>query len=161
MCNVSSAGVALLAVIERVRAAAAASGRSLQVQIVDRVVARGQEDRIERVVGHLVDNAFDACGSAESVTLLLSREGSEAQLVVRDAGHGMSPEFVSTRLFKPFTSTKAQGMGIGLYESRLYIQEVGGNMTVDSEVGRGTTVTVRLPLLDVGPSAARELYSAQ
>ncbi len=156
-----SAGVALPAVIERVRAAAAASGRSLQVQIVDRLVARGQEDRIERVVGHLVDNAFDAGGAAGIVTLSLSREGSEAQLAVRDAGHGMSPEFVSSRLFKPFNSTKTQGMGIGLYESRQYIQEVGGNITVDSEVGRGTIVTVRLPLLDVGPSAVRELYSVR
>ena len=155
----TSAGVALPAVIERVRAAAAAGGRELQVEIADRLVARGQEDRIERVIGHLVDNAFDACNPAGVVSLSLSRQGSEAQLVVRDAGHGMSPEFVSSRLFKPFNSTKTQGMGIGLYESRLYVQEVGGNITVDSEVGRGTIVTVRLPLLDVGSSAVREFYS--
>ncbi|NJN00938.1 MAG: PEP-CTERM system histidine kinase PrsK, partial [Aquincola sp.] len=142
-----------------VRAAAAARGRSLDVEIVDaRGRCDGQEQRIERVIGHLVDNAFDATESKGSVTLSLSREGSQARLMVCDTGHGMSPEFVTSSLFKPFASSKAQGMGIGAYESRQYIHEIGGSMTVDSEVGRGTTVTVRLPLLETGQGAMHELH---
>jgi putative PEP-CTERM system histidine kinase len=155
------AGVALQPVVDRVRAAAAARGRSVTVEIVDRVVARGQEQRIERVIGHLVENALDATDPGGSVTLSLSREGSQARLMVCDTGHGMSPEFVSSVLFKPFASTKAQGMGIGAYESRQYIHEIGGSMTIDSEVGRGTKVTVRLPLLETGQGAMRELHGVQ
>jgi putative PEP-CTERM system histidine kinase len=155
------AGVALPVVVDRVRAAAAARGRSLGVEIADRVVARGEEQRIERVIGHLVDNAFDATESEGAVTLSLSREGGQARLVVCDTGHGMNPEFVASGLFKPFSSTKVHGMGIGVYESRQYIHELGGSMTVESEVGRGTTVTVRLPLLETGHGSMRELHGVQ
>jgi signal transduction histidine kinase len=61
----------------------------------------------------------------------------------------MSAEFVRERLFKPFQTTKQAGMGIGAYESFQYVQELGGKITVDSEVNRGTIVTVLLPLFEL------------
>jgi signal transduction histidine kinase len=97
----------------------------------------------------------------DTIDLTLAREGSQAKIVVRDTGKGMSPDFLSNRLFKPFNSTKPNGMGIGAYESRQYIQELGGSLTVESELGRGTVVTVRLPLLEAARVAERELYSAK
>lgn len=154
----TGAGVALPAVVDRVRAAAEARGRALAVQFVDRVVARGAEQRVERVIGHLVDNALDATAPNGTVTITLSREGSQAKVAVCDNGHGMSREFIATELFKPFHSTKSQGMGIGAYESRQYIHEIGGSLTVESEVGRGTTVVVSLPLLETGQGAIHELH---
>jgi signal transduction histidine kinase len=72
----------------------------------------------------------------------------QAQVVVGDSGAGMSREFVETRLFKPFASTKAAGMGIGSYESAQYVRELGGRIRVDSAPGAGTVITVVLPLFE-------------
>ena len=154
-------GVVLPALVERIRAAAVARGRSVDVQVVDPVVTRGHEERVERVLGHIVDNALDATESSGTISLTLAREGSHAKIVICDSGQGMSPEFLSNRLFKPFSSTKVNGMGIGAYESRQYIQEIGGSLSVASEVGRGTVVTVLMPLFEAGRSSERELYSAK
>jgi signal transduction histidine kinase len=60
----------------------------------------------------------------------------------------MSREFISNRLFKPFQTTKAAGMGIGAYESLQYVQELGGTIQVQSEPGQGTRVVILLPLLE-------------
>ena len=62
---------------------------------------------------------------------------------------GMTEEFVQTRLFKPFQTTKASGMGIGTYESFQYVQELGGKLSVDSKVGKGTVVCLLLPLIEI------------
>jgi len=154
-------GVMLPALVERIRQAALARGRTIDVQVVDAVLTRGHEERVERVLGHLVDNALDATDTTDRIDLTLSRDGSQAKVVIRDNGKGMSPEFVSNRLFKPFSSTKTNGMGIGAYESRQYIQEIGGSLSVESELGRGTAVTVLLPLMEVARSAEPELYNAK
>ena len=155
-----SSGVVLQALVERIRAAALSRGRTVEVQVQDPVVTRGHEERVERVLGHIVDNALDASGATDRVVLTLAREGSQAKIVIRDSGQGMSAEFLNHRLFKPFSSTKVNGMGIGAYESRQYIQEIGGSLAVESELGRGTVVTVLMPLMDVSRSAEPELYSA-
>lgn len=154
----ASSGVALSTLVERIRTAANAKGRTIEVWVVEPVVTRGHEERVERVLGHVVDNALDATTATDRVTVSLAREGSHAKVVVRDSGQGMSAEFLNTRLFKPFTSTKSSGMGIGAYESRQYIHEIGGSISVESELGRGTTVTVLLPLLEAGHRPDRELY---
>jgi len=57
----------------------------------------------------------------------------------------MSEEFIRERLFKPFDSTKSAGMGIGVFESREYIHELGGQLDVKSEPGKGTTFCIVLP----------------
>jgi signal transduction histidine kinase len=60
----------------------------------------------------------------------------------------MTQEFIRERLFKPFQTTKQAGMGIGVYESFHYLQEIGGKIDVQSELGVGTVVTVLLPLFE-------------
>jgi len=65
--------------------------------------------------------------------------------VVGDTGTGMTPEFVRDRLFKPFQTTKATGMGIGAYESFQYVQELGGRVRVESTPGAGSTFSIHLP----------------
>ena len=67
---------------------------------------------------------------------------------VGDSGVGMSDEFVQTRLFRPFNSTKESGMGIGSHESLQYVRELGGQIDVDSQPGQGTVMKVLLPLFD-------------
>jgi len=156
----ATAGVSLSAVAQRIRASAAARGRVVELIVREEVLVRGHEDRVERVLGHLVENALDATSVAGTVTITLSRQVGQARIDISDTGQGMSDEFVSDRLFRPFSTTKAGGMGIGAYESRQYIQEIGGTLSVDSKVGRGTVITVLLPLLDASGATRLEVQAA-
>jgi signal transduction histidine kinase len=55
---------------------------------------------------------------------------------------------VQTRLFKPFSTTKGNGMGVGSYESAQYVRELGGSIAVESQPSEGTCITVLLPLFE-------------
>ncbi|MCZ2099490.1 MAG: ATP-binding protein [Anaerolineae bacterium] len=80
------------------------------------------------------------------IRLAARREGDQALIEIEDDGKGMTEEFMSSRLFRPFVSTKAHGMGIGTFESREYLRELGGSLEVRSREGVGTVFTIRLPL---------------
>jgi putative PEP-CTERM system histidine kinase len=145
----TAVGVDLEAIARRIAKVSAERGRALELDIAEPVVTRGHEERIERIVGHMVQNAFDATDADGRVWLRLDRAQGQALIEVGDTGHGMSPEFVRERLFKPFQTTKKAGMGIGAYESFQYVQELGGKISVDSALNRGTIVTVLLPLFEL------------
>lgn len=142
----SAGGVPLTVIARRLAAAAVSKGRGLELELLAEVSARGHEERIERVLGHVVQNALDATPLDGRVAMRLQRVGSHAQVEVEDTGCGMTQEFMDQRLFKPFQTTKAAGMGIGAYESYQYLQELGGKINVESAPGRGTKVTILLPL---------------
>lgn len=146
----TACGVELGTLIERIRKAKEGQGRTVDVSIADKISTRGHEERIERVIGHLVQNALDATDSTGRVWVRLGREGGQALIEIGDTGHGMSEEFLRDRLFKPFQTTKQAGMGIGAYESFQYIRELGGQVSVRSEVNAGTIVKVQLPFFDGG-----------
>jgi signal transduction histidine kinase len=118
--------------------------------VIDRVMTRGHEERVERVLGHLVHNALDATRPGQRVWLKLERASGQARIEIGDAGVGMSQEFIHSRLFKPFSSTKTTGMGIGTFESFQYVQELGGKIDVHSQEGAGTVITLLMPLFDAG-----------
>ncbi|MFM9916833.1 MAG: XrtA/PEP-CTERM system histidine kinase PrsK [Rhizobacter sp.] len=139
-------GVDLGGVIRRIESGTNGRGRQLEVRCLGTVVSRGHEERIERVIGHVVHNALDATDPGGRVWLQLDTIGDRARVIVGDTGHGMTAEFIRDRLFKPFQSTKPTGMGIGAYESSQYIQELGGKISVVSEPERGTEVTLLIPL---------------
>ncbi|UCV24711.1 XrtA/PEP-CTERM system histidine kinase PrsK [Ferribacterium limneticum] len=139
-------GVNLADVIQRIQKDKMNQGRLIEIRVQDRLIARGHEERLERVIGHLVQNALDASAPAGKVWASVKRHNDKAAIEVGDTGHGMTQEFIRDRLFKPFQSTKEAGMGIGAYESAQYIRELGGEMLVDSEPGKGTCITVTLPL---------------
>jgi signal transduction histidine kinase len=141
-------GVDLSAIVHRLVTEARKRGRTLEVELKEPVATRGHEERLERVIGHIVQNAFDATDPSGRVWLQLGRVAGQARVVVGDTGQGMSRDFIRDRLFKPFQTTKHAGMGIGAYESFQYVQELGGKIEVESELGRGTTVTVLLPVFE-------------
>ena len=141
-------GVELGGIIQRIEAVAAGRGRTLEVNLLEPVVTRGHEERLERIIGHVVQNAFDATLLGGRVWLNLDRSKGQARVLVGDTGQGMSQDFIRNRLFKPFQTTKQAGMGIGAYESFQYVQELGGQIEVESAVGKGTTVQMLLPLFE-------------
>ena len=125
--------------------------------LADALTTRGHEERIERVIGHMVQNALDATEPAGRVWLTLQRQSGQARVDVGDSGSGMSAEFVRDRLFKPFNTTKSTGMGIGAYESYQYVKELGGHILVDSQPERGTVMTILLPLFEVRTASDLQL----
>lgn len=141
--------VELADIVRRLQAARAGQGRSIEVTIRDSYRVRGHQERMERVIGHLVQNAIEATDERGRVWVKVERRGQQAMLEVGDTGHGMSREFLRERFFKPFQTTKTSGMGIGAYESYQYVRELGGEILVDSEVGVGTRITMLLPLFAV------------
>ncbi len=148
--------VDLGSVIQRIEAVAAGRGRTLEVRLSEPVVIRGHEERLERIIGHVVQNAFDATDPDGRVWLNLDRSSGQARILVGDTGQGMSQEFIRNRLFKPFQTTKHSGMGIGAYESYQYVQELGGRIEVDSAPGQGTTVKLLLPLFEHQSASGRQ-----
>ena len=145
----AASGVELAPLLQRIQAAAVQRGRQVGLELVDRIATRGHEQRLERVIGHVVQNALDATPATGKVWVQLRQSAGRAMVVVGDTGAGMSPEFIQNRLFRPFNSTKTSGMGIGSYESFQYIRELGGSIDVKSEVGQGTVVTLLMPLFDL------------
>ena len=157
----TAVGVNLCEIVSRIEATAAGRGRTLEVDIVHKIGTRGHEERLERVIGHVVQNAFDATAASGRVRLSLGRQGGQARIEVADTGQGMSREFIRDRLFKPFQTTKQAGMGIGAYESFQYVQELGGKIEVDSELSKGTKVTILLPLFELQTESDLHMLEAQ
>ena len=153
-------GVSLGEIVKRIQAVATGRGRTLEVELKEAVLTRGHEERLERIIGHVVQNAFDATDPSGRVWLQLDRVSGQACIVVGDTGQGMSQDFMRDRLFKPFQTTKQAGMGIGAYESFQYVQELGGKIEVQSEVNQGTVVTIRLPLFETRKESDLHLQEA-
>ncbi|MGE5100038.1 MAG: XrtA/PEP-CTERM system histidine kinase PrsK, partial [Deltaproteobacteria bacterium] len=144
----SARNVDLEAVLRRVCSGKAGCPVPVDLRASGSVTVVGHEDRLEHVIGHLVQNAIDATPPGQRVDLSVAVDGQFVVVSVVDRGSGMTPEFVRERLFKPFQTTKPMGMGIGVYESQQYVTSVGGDIRIDSKPGMGTRVEVRLRLVE-------------
>jgi putative PEP-CTERM system histidine kinase len=142
----------IAAVVRRVCEAKALARASVDIESAQ-LPTLAHEDRLDHVIGHLVQNALDATAGGGSVNVRLRSEEAFVILEVADTGVGMTAEFVRDRLFKPFETTKAGGMGIGVYESTQYVQSLGGRIDVDSTPGAGTRVRLSLPALGHAPAS--------
>ena len=105
-------------------------------------------EQIQSVVTNLVLNARDALGPGGRIEVRTEHRGGHAVLSVADNGCGMSPAFLKESLFRPFQSTKKNGLGIGMFQSRVIVEAHGGSIHVESETGTGTTFRVSLPVND-------------
>ncbi len=103
-------------------------------------------EAIEQALIHLVQNAIDASDRGTPVFIDQSTDGLTVTIQIVDSGVGMSPEFVRTRLFKPFVSSKPGGFGIGAFEARELVRAAKGRLDVESREGLGTRFIMRLPL---------------
>jgi len=103
--------------------------------------------QIKKVLTNLLLNARDAVGANGSVEVSTAlRNARQVELTVRDNGCGMSRDYLQTRLFKPFSSTKKNGLGIGLFQARKILEAHHGDIEVESTTGVGTVFRVLLPL---------------
>jgi putative PEP-CTERM system histidine kinase len=110
-------------------------------------IIKADPEQLRSVLGHLIQNAQDATAQNGEISIALKIAKGNAVLFIQDSGTGMTREFISTQLFKPFESTKGlTGMGIGAYQAREYIRKIGGNIDVTSEPGVGSCFSIRIPL---------------
>ncbi len=103
---------------------------------------------LEQVLVHLVQNAIDASTGDLPVLIGVTGDGINARIDVIDSGCGMSPDFVRSRLFKPFDSSKQGGFGIGAFEARELVRAMRGRLEVELREGLGTRFSVCLPLVE-------------
>lgn len=118
------------------------------------------EERLKTVFNHIIQNAQEATDAQGRVTVNLRASSGQLITEICDTGHGMTGEFIRDRLFQPFESTKGlTGMGIGVFESREYIRQIGGDIQVASQPGVGTRFTISLPLADNEPGETEQPQS--
>ena len=110
-----------------------------------RVLADAQQ--IQQILLNLLKNALQACPEEHDLRLRVEVRGVGDQLLVRvtDNGPGIDSELLQ-RIFDPFFSTKSEGSGLGLSVSFAIAQAHGGDLSVESEVGKGTTFTLAIPI---------------
>ncbi len=139
----------LVPILKRVIASAEPMrGRhTIQTKLPANLFALADAQRVEEVMENLILNALEAMND-KSGTLTIEagpNENGEPSFSVADTGPGMTRTFIETRLFRPFSTTKKNGIGLGLYTCREVIRTSGGSITVQSVEGAGTTFRVVLP----------------
>jgi signal transduction histidine kinase len=100
-------------------------------------------EELSTVLLNLLINAFESGSGGQTVVVSVAYGDDGRPCVkVSDQGCGMSVDFIDTRLFRPFSTTKRMGFGIGLYQCKQIIEAHGGQIEVESEEGVGTTFVV-------------------
>jgi signal transduction histidine kinase len=160
----------LVPLIRRVVAATAEPAAALHhidTELPDKLVAPVDGERIERVLENLILNALEAMGGKSGRLTIAAGKEDEWHVFLRvcDTGIGMTEEFINTRLFRPFATTKEKGIGLGVYTCREVVAAHGGRLDVQSEVGAGTCFRVVLPSTPITrpsqPSAARSRQTTE
>lgn len=100
-------------------------------------------DQLRIVFGNLFRNAREAMSQGGRLTITGRRAGDDVEVAVTDTGAGISPELIH-RLTEPLYSTKARGLGLGLAIARAILDKNKGSLRVESELGKGSTFSVRL-----------------
>ncbi|HDS00568.1 MAG TPA: PEP-CTERM system histidine kinase PrsK, partial [candidate division Zixibacteria bacterium] len=106
---------------------------------------RADADKLSEVIRNLVINALEAMPEGGKLEIATFKADEKVMLQVSDNGSGMSSDFISNKLFKPFATTKKKGLGIGLFQSKDWVEKMRGKMVVKSIQGEGTTFNVEFP----------------
>jgi len=144
------ANIDIVPIIQRVMAMTAEPQRgkhTIVTRLPNSLYALADPMRVEEVIENLVLNALEAMvDKGGTLTIEAGHTpGGLPMFSVSDTGRGMSRQFIETRLFRPFSTTKKTGIGLGLYTCREIIKASGGSIEVESVQGAGTTFRVVLP----------------
>jgi PAS domain S-box-containing protein len=158
--QVQDLGAAVQAWCREFQGIVAALGVTLQAEGVEALgpVAL-HASTLRRALFNLVQNAAEAMPQGGTVTLVGQSTADQVQLQVRDTGHGIPAEHL-VQIFEPLHTTKPEGTGLGLYIVQEILAAHGGQVTVQSVVGQGTTFTLTLPRAVAAPSS-QEVCTAQ
>ncbi len=118
----------------------------IDADLASGMMAVADPARVETIISHLVQNAIEATTDGAPVKITCRSQGADIAIGISDSGSGMTEAFVSNQLFKPFESSKKEGFGIGAYEARSLALSMGGQLRVESRIGKGTHFTLLLPM---------------
>jgi len=131
--------------VEPLKQIAGARGITIQCEIGSSVKALVDRNAMHRVVENIVLNGIEAGREGGHVTVRVDAPDEDRiRIVVEDDGGGFDPDYLKRHLFSPFQSMKKGGLGIGLVLCKTIVDSHGGRLYIDSEQGRGSTVTVQL-----------------
>lgn len=130
--------------VEQARITARARGVDLEFVQRGAAIADVDAAAVERVVENILINAIDATPSGGRVRVRVAVDDGAVELAVTDTGPGFNADYLGDNLFRPFQSTKKDGMGIGLYMCKTVVDLHRGDLQVRNEPGGGATVTLRL-----------------
>jgi signal transduction histidine kinase len=131
---------------------AESSGISLETEFAfGPLYIEGDLYALNRIHRNLLTNAFQATPPHGRVVVRTIRRNDEATIEISDTGSGIPAERLST-IFDDYVTTKKQGLGLGLALSKKLVEQLGGTISVTSQVGVGTTFTLRFPITKARPS---------
>jgi two-component system sporulation sensor kinase B len=144
---------AIAGLIESMQTSAQSSGLTLESDLeFGAIFIKGDLFALNRVYGNLITNAFQATPTGGRVTVRTRREDEHAVIQVADTGSGIPKERLDS-IFDDFVTTKKRGLGLGLAMSKKTVEQLAGTISVTSEVGVGTTFTLRFPLTQARPES--------
>ncbi len=123
----------------------------MDLVLTDGCRVRGAEGELLEVLVNLIKNAAETLPEGGTISITTAVQGEEVVLQISDTGTGIRKEHIK-KVFDPFWTTKGEkGTGLGLFVSYAVVLNHNGTMSVDSELGSGTTFTVTLPSAPLGP----------
>jgi signal transduction histidine kinase len=138
--------------VESMQTTAEVAGLTIETRLVfGQLFVEGDLFAMNRVYRNLLMNALQATPPKGEVIVRTSRDTSHAVVSVSDTGYGIPKERLDT-IFDDFVTTKRRGLGLGLAISKKIVEQLGGTISVASEVGVGTTFTIRFPLTQARPT---------
>ncbi|HZU13035.1 MAG TPA: HAMP domain-containing sensor histidine kinase [Chloroflexota bacterium] len=146
----------LVALIGRVTAESQEANRDYRIQLETRLAQLpGQWDtsHLERALANLLGNAVKYSPQGSTVTVGLAIDGTQAVVTVHDQGIGIPTDdlpHIFERFYRAANATQLAGTGLGLAGVRQIVEQHGGTVAVESELGKGTCVTMRLPIVSAG-----------
>jgi signal transduction histidine kinase len=137
---------------ESMLASAERSGLSLDLELAfGPLYIEGDLYALNRVHRNLLTNAFQATPPQGRIVIRTIRQNEQAIIEISDTGSGIPAERLGT-IFDDYVTTKKQGLGLGLALSKKLVEQLGGTISVTSQVGAGTTFTLRFPITKARPS---------
>jgi two-component system NtrC family sensor kinase len=143
---------AIAELVESMQTTAETAGLALDTDLVfGPLYIEGDLFALNRVYRNLITNAFQATPPRGRVAVRTLRQNDQAIIEIADTGTGIPPERLET-IFEDFVTTKRRGLGLGLAISKKVVEQLGGTISVASEVGVGSTFTLHFPLTKARPS---------
>jgi two-component system, OmpR family, phosphate regulon sensor histidine kinase PhoR len=127
------------------------SGRPIHLQIGRPPPVQADPDRLERILNNLLVNALKYSPSEADVSIRAGAAGDQVIVSVADTGPGIAPEdvpYLFDRFYRARTTSRAEGLGLGLYVSKMLVEAHGGRIWVETEPGRGSTFSFTLPVAE-------------
>ncbi len=117
----------------------------LNVEAAEPTMVKSDSAVLETVFSNLLINAAEAMPQGGTITVRQKSANNILEISISDSGIGMDELFIKHKLFRPFQTTKAKGLGIGLYQCREMVRETGGDLIAGAGPGKGATFTLKLP----------------